>query len=203
MAPAETKIDFYLIFDAHYGRVKNVIASKVKDDWLAQDLAQETFLRAFKKIDGLKDKTSIGPWLIKIAKNLCLDYFRQDARNRLEQQNPGREITTADATSTEKALEKHQMSACVQKQMTHLPETYRNVLWLYEVMGLSQKEIAAVVNISLENVKVRLHRARLKFKAILKEQCSFEKDERNVIVCEPRDGLAISEGISDHGKPAN
>ena len=57
----------------------------------------------------------------------------------------------------------------------------------YDVSEFSQKEIAENLSISVENVKVRLHRARKRFKAILEEKCSFERDERNVLVCEPRD----------------
>ena len=56
---------------------------------------------------------------------------------------------------------------------------------LFDTMDLSHQEIAESLGISVENVKVRLHRARRKLKAILEEECTFEVDERNVMVCEP------------------
>lgn len=199
MATAKNHIDFYHIYDTHYERVKKVIHSKVKDDWLAQDLTQETFLRAFKRIDALKDLDRIGPWLVTIAKNICLDYFRWNASNQ-EKQGLKQEYADIKRPAVEKTLQKHQMSVCVQQQMTHLPETYRNVLWLYEVMGFSQKEIAQALGISLENVKVRLHRARAKFKTILQQECRFEKDERDVLICEPVGDFRMSGPVPKNGK---
>jgi RNA polymerase sigma-70 factor (ECF subfamily) len=53
-------------------------------------------------------------------------------------------------------------------------------------MALSQQEIADVLGIEVGAVKVRLHRARQKLRALLEEACSFEQDERNVLVCEPK-----------------
>jgi RNA polymerase sigma-70 factor, ECF subfamily len=66
-----------------------------------------------------------------------------------------------------------------------LPEKLRTVVWLFDFDGLSQDEIAQALGISVENVKVRLHRARRKLKSILASHCTFEKDDRNVLVCEP------------------
>jgi RNA polymerase sigma-70 factor (ECF subfamily) len=54
-------------------------------------------------------------------------------------------------------------------------------------MEFSHQEIADTLGITIENVKVRLHRARRKLQAILVEKCAFEKDERNVLVCNPID----------------
>ena len=81
------------------------------------------------------------------------------------------------------------MSVCVQNQMLLLPENYRTVIWLFDVLGFTLKEIAGILELSVENVKIRLHRARKKFKSILSQKCSFEKDERNVLVCEPKNGV--------------
>jgi RNA polymerase sigma-70 factor (ECF subfamily) len=52
-------------------------------------------------------------------------------------------------------------------------------------MDFSHQEIADILGLTVENVKVRLHRARKKFKAILEKECTFEVDERSVLVCEP------------------
>jgi RNA polymerase sigma-70 factor (ECF subfamily) len=66
-----------------------------------------------------------------------------------------------------------------------LPETQRSIIIFAAIMGFSLQEIADILGLTLENVKVRLHRARKKFKAILEKECTFERDERNVLVCEP------------------
>jgi RNA polymerase sigma-70 factor (ECF subfamily) len=71
--------------------------------------------------------------------------------------------------------------------MNLLPESLRTVLILFDVMDLGHQEIADILGITVENVKVRLHRVRKRLKAILEEKCTFEVDERNVLVCEPVD----------------
>ena len=82
-------------------------------------------------------------------------------------------------------FEQHQMGECVQDKIRLLPESYQTVLVLFDLMEFSQQEIAEILDISIENVKVRLHRARRKLKAILEEECRFERDERNVLICDP------------------
>lgn len=87
----------------------------------------------------------------------------------------------------QKKLEQHQMGQCVQDKMNLLALDLRTVLVLSDIMACSQKDIAEIMGISVTNVKARLHRARKKFRAILEEHCSFEIDERSVLVCDPKE----------------
>src|SRR4030042_4709483 len=77
------------------------------------------------------------------------------------------------------------MGQCVQNYIHLLPEPLGVVLILFDTMDFNQQEIADTLEITVENVKVRLHRARKKLKDILEEACTFERDERNVLVCTP------------------
>jgi len=187
-------IDFYQLYDDYYAYVKQIIMAQVNNEYVADDLIQETFLRAFRTFDSLKDVEKIKPWLRKIARNICLDHFRQGMRHKRQQAILKKETETQlFLTPMDKEMEKQQMSACVQQQLVHLSKSYRNIIWLYDAMGLTQKEIAETLHISRENVKVRLHRARTKLKTILQEECDFEKDERDILICEPknrRQGIA-------------
>jgi RNA polymerase sigma-70 factor (ECF subfamily) len=70
--------------------------------------------------------------------------------------------------------------------MDLLPESQRTVIELFDVLGFAQKEIAEILDITVENVKVRLHRARKNLKVILEKKCAFERDERDVLVCVPK-----------------
>ena len=97
------------------------------------------------------------------------------------------EIVTFKEALVQKELEQHQMGQCVQDKMDLLPPEYRTVLILSDIMSFSQKVIAEILDISVSNVKVRVHRARKKFRAILEEYCSFEVDERSVLVCDPKE----------------
>jgi RNA polymerase sigma factor (sigma-70 family) len=88
-------------------------------------------------------------------------------------------------SSIEAALASHQMNTCVQHKLTLLPESQRTVLWLFDMEGMTQPEIAEVLGISIDNVEVRLHRARKRLKQILQTHRTLERDERDVLVCEP------------------
>ncbi len=78
------------------------------------------------------------------------------------------------------------MSLCVEDKINLLPESHREVLIFSDTMDMSRQEIADILGITVANVKVRLHRARKALKEILEKDCTFEHDERNVMVCEPK-----------------
>ncbi|MBU0699073.1 MAG: sigma-70 family RNA polymerase sigma factor, partial [Proteobacteria bacterium] len=128
-------------------------------------------------------------WLFSIAYRLCMDHFRKEIRNSPEEMQDFMEMDISRDSTAERKLEQHQMRVCVQNQVLLLPETYRTVIWLFDVLGFTLKEIADILELSVENVKIRLHRARKKLKSILSQNCSFEMDERDVLVCEPRNGV--------------
>jgi RNA polymerase sigma-70 factor (ECF subfamily) len=177
------------IYDAHHEGVRRFIQATVRDAWVADDLVQETFLRALKKIDTLKEPSKLRSWIYSIALNLCRDHLRsrsvrpQDTEGRPEAVQILEQMPAP--SSTEAALARHQMNTCIQDKIVMLSESQRTVLWLFDMDGFSQREIAQVLGISVQNVKVRLHRARKNFKKILQTHCAFEKDDRDVLVCEP------------------
>jgi RNA polymerase sigma-70 factor (ECF subfamily) len=149
-------------------------------------LAHETFVRAYKSIGTLKAGSSMAPWLMQIAYNLCRHHFRRAKKSSRDAVPLDGEVLPCSSSLTEKALERSQMSTCVQDKILLLPEAQRTVLFLYDVLGFTQKEIAEVLAIKLENVKVRLHRGRKRLKSILRQDCTFERDERDVFVCLPK-----------------
>jgi len=178
-------MEFWDIYYQYYERVRKFILTIIKDEWVADDIIQETFARIQRNFNQLKDPAKISAWIFRIAYNLCQDHFRRRKKsattdNQIEAQT---EIFTEPLFH--KQLEQHQMGECVQAEMNRLPESLRTVLVMFDVLELSQKEIAEILEITLENVKVRLHRARKKLKVILEEKCNFERDERNVLICEP------------------
>jgi RNA polymerase sigma-70 factor (ECF subfamily) len=181
-----TKMEFWEIYDQHYLRVKKVIVALVRDEWIADDLTQETFARVQDRLGDLKDPAKLSSWVFRIAYNLCQDHFRAAGKTVITSEAEEEEMATAEEGSVQKAFEQHQMSACVQEEIDRLPEPLRTVLLMSDGMEFSQREIAEVVGITVENVKVRLHRARKKLKELLEQKCAFETDERNVLVCEPK-----------------
>ena len=197
----QPSLNFYSIFNQYHDRLKKFVTITVKNEWVVDDIVQEVFVRAHSKIDTLKDHEKIGSWLFRIAYRQCMDHFRKESRNPQKDILDFRGVNTSDYSTTERKLEQHQMSVCVQNQMLLLSENYRTVIWLFDVLDFTLKEIADILELSVENVKVRLHRARKKLKSILSQKCTFEKDERNVLVCEPKNGVnwQIDGADSGHG----
>jgi len=178
-------MDFWDIYDKHHERVRKFIFALVKDEWAADDLIQETFIKVQKNLDQLKDETKLSSWIFRIAYNLCQDHFRIRSQSSKREHIPADERQFLTIPRFQKEFEQHQMGECVQDKIRLLPESYQSVLILFDLMEFSHQEIAEILDISVENVKVRLHRARKKLKKILKEECRFEVDERNVLICDP------------------
>lgn len=186
----------YELFDQHYSQVRAFIQSIVKQEWIAEDLTQEVFIRAFNNFLTLKDNNRVKPWLFRIAKNRCMDYFRQ-GRNREKKCKLSIDSSLIPRSfQQERILEQQEMTKCVRNHFQLLPDNLRTVLWLFDVDGFTHKEIAEILDIDVSNVKVRLHRARKKMRIILNENCKFERDDRDVFVC-------IPSGECDQSDPTN
>ena len=178
-------INFWEIYDQHYRAVRNFILILVKDEWVADDIIQETFIKVQMKLPQLRDSSKLSSWITRIAYNLCQDHFRKVSRASAKEHALAQKEKILTEPIFQKEFEQHQMSQCVQDKMKLLPEQYRTILALFDLMDCSHQEIAELLDISVENVKIRLHRARKKFKTILESECRFEVDERNVLICDP------------------
>ena len=178
-------MDFYSIYEQYYSRIRHFILTLVRDEWVADDLVQETFVRVEKHIGSLRDSAKLSSWIYRIAHNLCQDHLRGLKRSALENDESAVEKPSAPVF-IQKRMEQHEMGACVRQYMAHLPASHYTVLALFDILEFSHREIADILDLTVENVRVLLHRARKKLRAILEENCIFEKDERDVLVCVPQ-----------------
>ena len=78
------------------------------------------------------------------------------------------------------------MSDCVLRLLAELPPTQRQVMLLHDLQGYTGPEIARILGLSLQNVKIRLHRARARLRAALAEDCRFSRNDRGVFICESK-----------------
>jgi RNA polymerase sigma-70 factor (ECF subfamily) len=179
-------MDFWEIYDSHYARVRHYATSMLHDPSTADDVVQETFLRVQKSLETVREPAKVSAWVLRIAHNLCIDHLRSRPPAAVAVDvEPDKVWFDDDALTTHDELERGQMSGCVRAKIEQLPENHRSVLVLCDIMELSQQEVASILDLEVGAVKVRLHRARTKLRAILKDQCSFTRDGRNVMVCEP------------------
>jgi RNA polymerase sigma-70 factor (ECF subfamily) len=184
-------MEFWEIYDPYYSKVRKFILALVKDEWVADDIIQEAFLKVQQNIESLRDPSRLSSWIFRIAHNLCQDHFRRLKKSRKEERidqeatEDLHEALIQKELGVQKELERRQMGECVQNQINLLPESLRTVLVLFDIMEFSHQESADILGITVKNVKVRLHRARKRLKVILEEKCAFERDERNVLICTP------------------
>jgi len=178
-------MDFWDIYYDYYERVKRFIFALAKDEWVADDLVQETFIKIQINLNQLRDDSKLSSWIFKIAHNLCQDHFHKTSQLSKKEQGLSENKGILSEPVFQKEFEQHQMGECVQDKIRLLPESYQTVLVLFDLMEFSHQEIAEILDTTVENVKVRLHRARKKLKTILEKECRFEFDERNVLICDP------------------
>jgi RNA polymerase sigma-70 factor (ECF subfamily) len=179
-----------VFFNGDYQRIFRYIMSMVRDTAEAEDLTQETFLRAYRHRDSLRDEGAQTAWLYRIATHVCLDRLRQYARRTPVESGTDIdqvEVAEPDAPSLQKVIEQDEMSACVQGYLNRLPDSYRAVILLHDMHELTAAEIAQLLSASLANVKIRLHRARHKLRIALQAGCDFSYDESSVLTCESKD----------------
>ncbi len=175
--------------EAHRGRLLRYIRSIVRDAADAEDVLQEVLLRAAQRRDTLRAREAATTWLFRIATHACLDHLRQRARRPRpdpEIDLDEVEVESSEPPSLQAALEREEMSACVQRFLERLPDNYRSVLILSDLEELTGNEIAEALGVPLTSVKMRLHRARRLLQADLETGCAFSCDARGVLVCEPK-----------------
>jgi RNA polymerase sigma-70 factor, ECF subfamily len=195
-------MEWWDLYDRWYGPVRAFLASRMQDDAAAEDLAQETFARVYTSLADLRDPEKAKAWIFRIAHNLYVDRVRAsrrepgtmpegDEEERIE--DPAGEVF-ADET------ERREMSQCVREKIALLPEPQRTVVILFDLEEFSHQEIAEVLGLSVGAVKVRLHRARQALKEILARECSFEIDQRSVLVCLPSEDRPAPAGAGDRSR---
>ncbi len=176
-------------FETYYDRVYRYLHSMVHASAEAEDLTQETFLRAYKQRESLRESGALVAWLYRIATHAALDRLRQRARRapkEVELDVAEIELPDPDDVSLQQGIEQEEMSTCVQQYLANLSDNYRAVILLHDMEELTGSQIAEFLDLPLATVKMRLHRARRRLQATLRAGCDFSSDERNVLVCEPK-----------------
>ncbi len=184
---------FTNIFEAYQRPIYHYLLRMTQDQAVAEDLTQETFIRVHAGLPGFRGEASLATWVYRIATNVSLDHFRRKSTVQDEVTGSLEAVDTdqagladSEAIAPDQEAARSEMSACVQDFVGQLPPDYRAALVLHDLQGMTNGEIADVLGVSLDTVKIRLHRARVKLRAALNSGCDFAHDERNVLVCEQK-----------------
>lgn len=189
MLPAGEAIDAGQLFDVYHDRIYRYVLRIVKNPAEAEDLTQDTFLRAYRGHESLRDPQAVRGWLYRIATHACLDRLRQRKPQVSIDSEEGADRVNAVVTKSPSVLEiteRKETSACVQRCLDFLPDSYRAVILLHEAHSLTAAEIAELLGVTVTTVKIRLHRARRKLQRIMEYGCAVSKDSRGLPVCQPK-----------------
>ncbi len=167
------------------------IRKRVRSPEEAEDLTQETLLRAHEHLDLLEDPAALEIWLRRIATNLSSDHLRRaarrpDAAREPDSEEAGGPESRAPEAGLDDLVQSAEMSACGKQLMAEMSPAERKVLLLHDLRGLTSLEIARLLRCTPGAVKIRLHRARRRFKALVDGACELTRDERGVLVAGPK-----------------
>ena len=208
--------DFESAYRDHFASIRHFVFQFVQDVAVAEELTQDAFLKALAAWGSYRGEAPERVWLLRIARNVCLDFLRSPrsrGRSALSLDRAGAEGIEPSAESlmaagrepplsVEQAALRAEMSDCVQQFVLSLPETLRSPLILHDIQGLTNAEIAQVLSCSVEAAKMRLHRARGLLKQMMEERCDLFHDERNVLACLPAPPETGFVSIEDIGNTA-
>jgi len=173
----------------HRPLVRAFVLRHVGDEALADDLTQETFLRVERSSSAHRGEASERSWLCAIALNVTRDHFRASGRLPIATSAPQTFEAADPGEDRERALLESEMAACVGEFLFRLPQPQCDVLALHDMAGLTHPEIASVLDISVANSRVLLHRGRAALRAILEQNCTLSFDG-DVIPCERKGGCS-------------
>jgi RNA polymerase sigma-70 factor (ECF subfamily) len=170
--------EFARLVDAYSTPIYRLALKILGDPQDAEDVLQETFIKALSALPTFEGRSSLSTWLYRIAVNEALMLLRRRKPETLLTDNDGDEDEGGESESAylidwcclpEEELLSDEAQRFLDKAIAQLPENLRLVFWLRDVEGLSIKETAETLGLSETNVKTRLLRARLKLREILSE----------------------------------
>jgi RNA polymerase sigma-70 factor (ECF subfamily) len=204
-APA---LDPAALFTANRDQVRRSLVRLVGETE-ADDLTQEVFVRVTRALPEFRGEASVSTWILRIARGVGLDHLRSrrhGEERRTVSLTPAELEADNDAASVSEPHEEAEaprrlvhaeMSTCVREYVARLAPEHRAVIELKDLEGLSNPEIAARLGVSIDNAKIRLHRARQALRRELERGCEFYHSEENVLSCDRRNsasaaGLSVS-----------
>ena len=161
--------------------VFSLIFRMVRDREMAEDLAQDTFIKVLNNIDRYRPEFKLSSWLFKIANNVTIDHLRKrqlatvsldgspHAQTAAEAQATSLDVRVAGASRALEAIESRELGSAIERAIGKLRPEYRSCILLRHVEGRSYEEIAATLDLPLGTVKTYIHRARHELREALED----------------------------------
>lgn len=182
-------LEFERIYQEYHPKIQRYLNNLAGEEH-ARDLTQTVFLNISRSLADFRGDSSLSTWIYRIATNLAHDHAasslvrQQDNELLFPEGESLDDLPDARFMSADREYIRREMNACIRGVVNDLPENYRAVLILSEFDELSNSEIAEIVGISIDTVKIRLHRARRALRQAMECRCTFYHDERSEIMCD-------------------
>lgn len=165
---------FAVLVNRHKDRVYGILLRLTADPQVAEELAHEAFVRAYRGLEGFRGQSQFGTWLVQIAVNLARDLLRARKRSNVVSLDALLEQDTDAAVLEDKRPQYDPLAEISEREtrkrfeaaLQELPPTYREVFVLHHIQNIPYEEINKITGDTVGSLKVRAHRAR----AILKEK---------------------------------
>jgi RNA polymerase sigma-70 factor (ECF subfamily) len=164
---AGSQASFQLLVERYQSRIFALTRHYTRNAVEIEDLVQDTFLKAYSRLDSFQHQSSFYTWLYRIATNTILDHMKRRGRSPVQSVEDLEVVdtpSTARSVGPDAAMERDEISKITHAVLEELPDIFRTVLVMREFDDLSYQEIADVLGISIGTVESRLFRARARFK---------------------------------------
>jgi RNA polymerase sigma-70 factor (ECF subfamily) len=158
---------FETIYKVHAGRLYSVACRVLGNPTDAEDLLQEIFLAAHRKLDTFRGDSALGTWLYRLAMNLCLDHLRSRATRSGQLTDALDDEYGLDDSGSRHLAERTVAKMDLERAMAQLPEGCRTAFVLHDVEGLEHREIADTLGIAEGTSKSQVHKARMRLRSML------------------------------------
>ena len=188
-------VGFESLHDQFRSRVLRYVARLVGEAD-AEDVTQAVMLKVNEGLARFRGDSDVSTWIYRIATNAAIDKLRGkriQAVSETELESDSDNVPSAAQTaSVETTAIREEMSACIAEFVTRLPENYKTVMILSDLEGFKNDEIASILGLNLDTVKIRLHRAREKLRKELEAGCNFYRDESEELACDRKPIAAVT-----------
>jgi RNA polymerase sigma-70 factor (ECF subfamily) len=189
---SNNELDFENIFNTYKPKIYRYLTRLIGADE-AEDTTQEVFIKINHGLQNFSGKSKLSTWIYRIATNAALDKIRSSTFKRSKDLIREEDLIAEDKAigtgkkvlSMDQKLIEKEMNVCIRNFIYNLPENYRTVLVLSELEVIKNQEIAEILGITLDTVKIRLHRGRAHLKKELERHCDFYRTKENQLACEP------------------
>jgi len=151
------------LYDLYCNAMYNTACNMIKDDVIAQDVMQEAFIKAFKKVETYNGSASFGAWLKKIVINHSLDWLKKQKLKTVELDEQVISIIDDDNWEIENETSLQDIYKCIEQ----LPHKCKNVVKLYLLEGYDHQEVAQILKISEVASRSQLSRGKMRLKKLL------------------------------------